>query len=261
MSPRPRGQRTRRGTTRRQQPTSHGSRTRRRRRQRRWSASTGGAGKLRGRVVAEIEGAVTRIEKGLAATRDHVARVSRLTHGALYDIETRVAGPSSACGRFSCGGRPRLRHAARELHTLVLPMDRLSRRRSPYPCRALCRAPARHAAGPEPMVATVVELRSSAMAVTYYERDGYYAKNDPEHRQARLLVRGRGQGAGAQGPRAPVALHLGAVGIRAGDGHASRPDARGGARAPARLGYYLVGAEVGVAGGSGDGRPPRDPGP
>jgi len=28
------------------------------------------------------------------------------------------------------------------------------------------------------MVATVVELRSSAMAVTYYERDGYYAKND-----------------------------------------------------------------------------------
>ena len=34
------------------------------------------------------------------------------------------------------------------------------------------------------MVATVVELRSSAMAVTYYERDGYYAKNDPEHRQA-----------------------------------------------------------------------------
>ena len=34
------------------------------------------------------------------------------------------------------------------------------------------------------MVATVVELRSSAMAVTYYERDGYYARNDPEHRQA-----------------------------------------------------------------------------
>ena len=34
------------------------------------------------------------------------------------------------------------------------------------------------------MVATVVELRSSAMAVSYYERDGYYAKNDPEHRQA-----------------------------------------------------------------------------
>ena len=34
------------------------------------------------------------------------------------------------------------------------------------------------------MVATVVPLRSSAMAVTYYEYDGYYAKNDSEHRQA-----------------------------------------------------------------------------
>ena len=34
------------------------------------------------------------------------------------------------------------------------------------------------------MVATVEGLRSSAMAVTYYERDGYYARNDPEHRQA-----------------------------------------------------------------------------
>ena len=34
------------------------------------------------------------------------------------------------------------------------------------------------------MVATVFELKSSAMAVSYFERDGYYAKNDPEHRQA-----------------------------------------------------------------------------
>ena len=34
------------------------------------------------------------------------------------------------------------------------------------------------------MVATVYELKSSAVSVSYYERDGYYAKNDPEHRQA-----------------------------------------------------------------------------
>ena len=34
------------------------------------------------------------------------------------------------------------------------------------------------------MVATFVELRSSAVTVSYFERDGYYAKNDPEHRQA-----------------------------------------------------------------------------
>ena len=34
------------------------------------------------------------------------------------------------------------------------------------------------------MVATVVELRSSALAVSYYEKDGYYAKDSPEHRDA-----------------------------------------------------------------------------
>ena len=34
------------------------------------------------------------------------------------------------------------------------------------------------------MVATVHELSSSATAVGYYEKDGYYAKNDPEHRKA-----------------------------------------------------------------------------
>ncbi|MYE60401.1 MAG: relaxase domain-containing protein [Alphaproteobacteria bacterium] len=34
------------------------------------------------------------------------------------------------------------------------------------------------------MVATFVELRSSAVTVSYFERDGYYARNDPEHRQA-----------------------------------------------------------------------------
>ena len=34
------------------------------------------------------------------------------------------------------------------------------------------------------MVATVHELMSSATAVSYYEKDGYYARNDPEHRKA-----------------------------------------------------------------------------
>ena len=34
------------------------------------------------------------------------------------------------------------------------------------------------------MVATVTPLRSSAQAVSYYEKDGYYAKDDPEHRDA-----------------------------------------------------------------------------
>ncbi len=34
------------------------------------------------------------------------------------------------------------------------------------------------------MVATVHELASTATAVSYFEKDGYYAKNDPEHRKA-----------------------------------------------------------------------------
>ena len=51
------------------------------------------------------------------------------------------------------------------------------------------------------MVATVVELRSSAVAVSYYERDGYYARNDPEHRQASFW---HGDAAQALGLRAHV---------------------------------------------------------
>ena len=46
------------------------------------------------------------------------------------------------------------------------------------------------------MVGTVVPLRSSAMAVTYYERDGYYARNDPEHRQASFWFGGAAQALG-----------------------------------------------------------------
>ena len=51
------------------------------------------------------------------------------------------------------------------------------------------------------MVATVFELRSSAVAVSYYERDGYYAKNDPEHRQASFW---HGRAAAGLGLRAHV---------------------------------------------------------
>lgn len=51
------------------------------------------------------------------------------------------------------------------------------------------------------MVATVVELRSSALAVSYYERDGYYAKDSPEHRDASFWA---GAAARAIGLRAHV---------------------------------------------------------
>ena len=51
------------------------------------------------------------------------------------------------------------------------------------------------------MVATVEVLRSSAVAVSYYEDDGYYARNDPEHRQASFW---HGDAAKALGLRAHV---------------------------------------------------------
>ena len=51
------------------------------------------------------------------------------------------------------------------------------------------------------MTATVVVVRSSAKAVIYYERDGYYARNDPEHRQASFWY---GDAAQALGLRAHV---------------------------------------------------------
>ena len=45
------------------------------------------------RVMAGIEEAVTRIETGLAATRNHVTQHSRLVHETLDDIRTQTAGP------------------------------------------------------------------------------------------------------------------------------------------------------------------------
>ena len=51
------------------------------------------------------------------------------------------------------------------------------------------------------MTATVVVVRSSAKAVIYYERDAYYARNDPEHRQASFWY---GDAAKALGLRAHV---------------------------------------------------------
>ncbi len=46
------------------------------------------------------------------------------------------------------------------------------------------------------MVATVMSLSSAAVTTRYFERDGYYAKADPEHRRA---SRWHGRGAAALG--------------------------------------------------------------
>ena len=53
------------------------------------------------------------------------------------------------------------------------------------------------------MVATVHELASSATAVSYYEKDGYYAKNDPEHRKASFWHGGATAGLGLRGHVVP----------------------------------------------------------
>ena len=51
------------------------------------------------------------------------------------------------------------------------------------------------------MVATVTRLSEAASTVHYFETDGYYAKNDPEHRKA---SRWYGRGVEALGLHGPV---------------------------------------------------------
>ena len=49
------------------------------------------------------------------------------------------------------------------------------------------------------MVAKVRPLKSSAAAVSYYEKDGYYAKDDPEHRDASFWHGGAAKDLGLKG--------------------------------------------------------------
>ena len=58
------------------------------------------------------------------------------------------------------------------------------------------------------MVATVHELASSATAVSYYEKDGYYAKNDPEHRKASFWHGSATQALGLRGHVVPSRFEL-----------------------------------------------------
>ena len=51
------------------------------------------------------------------------------------------------------------------------------------------------------MVASIGAIASAAQGVSYYERDGYYAKDDPEHRQASAWM---GKGAEDLGLKGPV---------------------------------------------------------
>ena len=51
------------------------------------------------------------------------------------------------------------------------------------------------------MVASIGKVASPSQGVTYYERDGYYARDDPAHREASAWV---GEGAAALGLSGPV---------------------------------------------------------
>ena len=63
----------------------------------------GGLDSTADRVAAEIEGAVTRIEKGLAAMRAHVTQESRRDDALLEDIHARTAGPRFGRGTILAG--------------------------------------------------------------------------------------------------------------------------------------------------------------
>ena len=52
------------------------------------------------------------------------------------------------------------------------------------------------------MVVSIGAVASPAQGVSYYERDGYYARDDPAHREASAWI---GEGAEALGLDGPVA--------------------------------------------------------
>ena len=111
------------------------------------------------------------------------------------------------------------------------------------------------------MVATVHELSSSGTAVSYYEKDGYCAKNGPGAPQGELLARQVSARSRPSRPCGAVTLRIGAVGPCAEERHPCGQDRRGRAPAPFRLGHHFLRPEVGVPGSPGDGRCPRDPRP
>ena len=83
------------------------------------------------------------------------------------------------------------------------------------------------------MVATVTRLKAAATTVHYFEADGYYARNDPEHRKASCWYGEAAATLGLHGPVKPrrfediLAGYVPGTGIRLGclrDGeHQHRP--------------------------------------
>ena len=56
------------------------------------------------------------------------------------------------------------------------------------------------------MVVSIGAIASAAQGVTYYERDGYYAKDDPRHLEASAWAGKGAEGAGLRGQVEPDAF-------------------------------------------------------
>ena len=101
------------------------------------------------------------------------------------------------------------------------------------------------------MVATVKRLSAAATTVHYFEVDGYYTKNDPEHRKASRWYGEAAALLGLHGTVKPNRFESVLGRLRARHRPSSRSPARRRAPAPARRGRDLLGAQVGLAGGAG----------
>ena len=53
------------------------------------------------------------------------------------------------------------------------------------------------------MFASIGAVAAPAQGASYYERDGYYARDDPAHREASAWMGGGARGLGLEGPVNP----------------------------------------------------------
>ena len=99
------------------------------------------------------------------------------------------------------------------------------------------------------MVASIGGIAAPSQGASYYERDGYYAKDDPDHRAASAWA-GRGAAElGLKGPVDPDAFKAILEG-RVPDGSETRLGRRGKngeIDPPSGPRSHLLGAEVGLA--------------
>ena len=103
------------------------------------------------------------------------------------------------------------------------------------------------------MVASIGAVASSpSQGVSYYERDGYYAKDDPAHKDASAW---NGKGAGALGLSGAVEAdrfkEILEGQIPDGSGRRlGRKGKDGSLSSPSRTGRHAVGPEIGLSGGA-----------